>query len=144
MDIVLSCPESGELRIGWNGNAVRYLQSIDGPAPQVRAGFAGKKWRQFLMWLLYVAGFLILLVIIVKAGARRKDRQLQAYRKEYDELEQKYGYVRAREHCPHRAFTFSQTGIPGVVTMTTKWCKICGKDLGPAHLKESPWGNRWE
>lgn len=96
------------------------------------------------MWLLYVAGFLILLIIIVKAAARRKDRQLQAYRKEYDELEQKYGYIRAREHCPHRAFTFSQTGIPGVVTMTTKWCKICGKDLGPAHLKESVWGNRWE
>jgi hypothetical protein len=96
------------------------------------------------MWLLYIAGFIVLLIVIVRLNARRKDRQLQAYRNEYGELLKKYGYVQSREHCPHRAVTFSQTGIPGVVTMTTKWCKICGKDLGAAHLKESVWGNRWE
>lgn len=96
------------------------------------------------MWLLYVAGFIILLIVIAKAGARRKERQLQAFRKEYDELLKKYGYAQAREHCQHGAVTFSQTGVPGVVTMTRKWCKLCGKDLGPAHLKESVWGNRWE
>jgi hypothetical protein len=56
----------------------------------------------------------------------------------------KYGYVQSKERCPHWAVAFSQTGIPGVVTMMRKWWKICRKDLGKAHLKESLLGNRWE
>jgi hypothetical protein len=39
---------------------------------------------------------------------------------------------------------FGQTGTPGVATATTKWCRVCGGNLGPAKLKESPFGNRWE
>ena len=49
----------------------------------------------------------------------------------------------AREHCPHRLFTLSQTGVPGVITVTNKWCRVCGKDLGPARLKKSLFGNQW-
>ena len=32
----------------------------------------------------------------------------------------KYGYIAGREHCPHRVVEFGQTGVPGVVTLTTK------------------------
>lgn len=73
----------------------------------------------------------------------QEQRKLTAAWREYDELVYKHGYD-AKEHCPHRVVEFGQTGVAGVITMTTKWCKTCKKHLGSAKLVESFWGNRWE
>lgn len=69
------------------------------------------------------------------------ERRLQRARAEYTEIQSRYGYS-AREHCPHRFFSLSQKDI-GVIAMTDKWCKICGKQLGPATLRKSVFGNQW-
>ena len=100
------------------------------------------------MFLLYALGFIIVFFVglsildrIIKTRAWNK---LEVARKEYVEIEKQYGSIRGRDHCPHKVVSFGQTGVPGVVTMTTKWCKVCGKNLGPAKLKTSMFGNRWE
>lgn len=70
-------------------------------------------------------------------------RKLDAARREYQDIQTKHGYS-AREHCPHRVIEVVDTDYI-VFTASNKWCKICGKDLGPAKLKKSfLWGNRWE
>ncbi len=88
--------------------------------------------------VLFVCGLLWALVAYIN-----EQRKLTAAFREYDEIVEKYGYD-AKEHCPHRVIQFGQTGVAGVVTVTTKWCKTCGKHLGSAKLVESVWGNRWE
>jgi hypothetical protein len=47
-------------------------------------------------------------------------------------------YASSRQ-CDHKFFTLGQTGVPGVITLTTKWCKVCGKNLGPAKLVKGKW-----
>lgn len=69
-------------------------------------------------------------------------RKLEAARREYEALYITHGYA-AKEMCPHRIVDFTQTGIPDVFVATNKWCKICGKDLGPATLHKSIFGNSW-
>src|SRR4030042_544668 len=100
------------------------------------------------MSLLYIIGFVIVFFVIVWVvgiiSASREHKKLQEARKEYTEIEKQYGYLEGREHCPHKYIEFSQTGITGVVTTTTKWCKVCGKHLGAARLKTSIFGNKWE
>jgi hypothetical protein len=99
------------------------------------------------MRLLYVIGGLVVFFggasIVGHVVSNMEWKKLKAAENEYLEIAKNYGSVNAREHCPHRIVEFSQTGIVGVVTLTTKWCKICGKNLGPAKLKESIFGNRW-
>jgi hypothetical protein len=99
------------------------------------------------MWLLYVIGGLVVFFgggsIIGHVVSNIEWKKLKAAENEYLEISKKYGYVKAPDHCTHRIVEFSQTGIVGVVTMTTKWCKVCRKNLGPAKLKESIFGNRW-
>lgn len=72
-----------------------------------------------------------------------ESRKLNAAWKEYDALQLRHGSD-VRDVCPHRVVVIGQSGVPGVVTMTNKWCKTCKKDLGPAKLVESIFGNRWE
>jgi hypothetical protein len=90
--------------------------------------------------LLDIVGFIIALFIVGAVVGAVVDRilrkKLKSARAEYEQIEKEYGY-NAREHCPHRLVEFGQTGVPGVVTMTTKWCKVCGKYLGSAKLKKS-------
>jgi hypothetical protein len=96
------------------------------------------------MTLLYIFGCIVLIFIFVTIAGKRARKNLDAAYKEYDEILKKYGLINAPEHCPHRFIQFGQTGVSGVATMTTKWCKICHKYLGPAKLKTSIFGNRWE
>lgn len=70
-------------------------------------------------------------------------RKLDAARKEYEALYIAHGYA-AKEMCSHRIVQFSQAGTPDVFVATTKWCKVCGKDLGPATLVKSIFGDGWE
>ena len=100
-------------------------------------------WGVPIMWLLYVIGGLILVLILNKIISDIEYRRLAAARREYGEIEKQYGHITGREHCPHKVVQFGQTGTAGVITLTTKWCKVCGKNLGPATLKKSFFGNRW-
>jgi energy-coupling factor transporter transmembrane protein EcfT len=91
----------------------------------------------------YVFGFFVLLgLVIAFVSSFLSNRQENKLRDEFQKLQLMHGY-NAREHCPHRMVTFSQTGVASVLTFTHKGCKICGKNLGPAKLKESIFGNRW-
>lgn len=72
-----------------------------------------------------------------------ESRKFDAAWKEYDALLREHGSS-ARDFCPHRVVVIGQSGVPGVVTMTNKWCKTCKRDLGPAKLVESIFGNGWE
>jgi hypothetical protein len=94
------------------------------------------------MTLLYICGtpFLLGLVAWVIEEALSA-RRIQKARDQYYEL-QKVHLYNARDYCPHRFISLSQTDA-GVMTMTDKWCKICGKHLGPAKLKKSIFGNKW-
>lgn len=90
-----------------------------------------------------IPGSLILLAgAVTLADKLIADRRLRIAREEYDEIQRKHPYD-AREHCPHKIFQISQTDYV-VFIATNKWCKVCGKDLGPAKLKKSIFGNRWE
>jgi hypothetical protein len=95
------------------------------------------------MTLLYILGSIVLFIIVVVIIDKFfRDRRLQTAREEYYEIQKEHGY-NAREYCPHRLFSLSQTDA-GVMTMTDKWCKVCGKHLGPATLKRSIFGKKWE
>lgn len=95
------------------------------------------------MALLYIFGFIFIVFFLIGIATMIwKSNKLQMARKEYDEILKTYGYS-AHEHCPHKVFEITQTNM-GVVTFTNKWCKVCGKDLGPAKLKKSIFGNGWE
>ncbi|MEK7449680.1 MAG: hypothetical protein AAB019_09375 [Planctomycetota bacterium] len=96
------------------------------------------------MILLFVLGFVVVFFSFVAVILKRERKRIEDAFKEYDELVKKYGSFKAREHCLHKVIKFEQTGIPGVVTTTTKWCKVCHEYLGPAKLKTSIFGNRWE
>ena len=96
------------------------------------------------MILLYILGFVVVWVACAALVTIRKEKRRQAARREFNELIDRHGYQHARDLCPHRITTFGQTGIPGAVTCTTKWCAVCGKYLGPAKLKTSIFGNHWE
>jgi hypothetical protein len=92
--------------------------------------------------LLYIVGFFVVILILAWAITTREAKKLQAAREEYYEIQQRHPYD-AREHCPHKIFQISQTDYVGFVA-TNKWCKVCGKDLGPAKLKKSIFGKSWE
>jgi hypothetical protein len=95
-------------------------------------------------FLLIVGSIVAVLVVISKTVNWVQDKRIQTARYEYAEIEKQYGSTEGKEHCAHRMVEFSQTGCPGVMTMTLKWCKICGKNLGSAKLKESKiFGNKW-
>ena len=92
---------------------------------------------------------LLAVAVAVVAGAYAltqdhiESRNLKAALWEHYELERRLGAGKARELCAHRYVTFGQTGVPGVVTMTSKWCRVCGSHLGPAKLKDSLFGGTW-
>lgn len=94
------------------------------------------------MW--YVLGFIALAVVITVIRSNRNAARLNAARREYEKNEYALGKNAARAQCKHEFIQFGQTGVPGVITLTTKWCRVCRKDLGPAKLKESIFGNHWE
>ena len=87
-----------------------------------------------------------LLVLAVGASVRnaRAREALKEARDAYERDEHELGRDPARKKCAHSFVQFGQTGVPGVATATTKWCRVCGASLGPAKLKESIFGNRWE
>jgi hypothetical protein len=75
---------------------------------------------------------------------RRVHDAREAARRAYEEDAYKNGPTAAKSRCAHAFVTFSQSGIPGIVTVTKKWCAVCRSDLGPAKLVEGWFGNRWE
>lgn len=96
-----------------------------------------------VFYLLIAAGVVFVCGLIWGLIAYIKEqRALSAAWREYCDLQNRYG-DEAKEHCPHRVIEFGQTGVAGVVTVTTKWCKTCRKHLGSAKLVESMWGNYW-
>lgn len=94
------------------------------------------------MW--YVFGFIVLVIVIAVMRSNRQRARFEEARREYYKNEDAHGMEAARAQCKHEFTQFGQTGVSGVVTMTTKWCRVCGADLGPAKLKESIFGNHWE
>lgn len=96
--------------------------------------------------LLLAASFALIGVLTPLARLMEfsRGRRLLRAQKEYARLEIQHGVVGAREHCPHSLFRLSQTGVPGVVVLTHKWCLLCGKNLGTARLQKTWYGHRWE
>ena len=94
------------------------------------------------MW--YVAGLIALAIVIAVMRSNRKAARLEAARREYEANEYALGREAARAQCKHEFIQFGQTGVPGVITLTTKWCLACRANLGPAKLKESIFGNSWQ
>ena len=95
----------------------------------------------------YAAVFAVLILavfLVAKARSAAVQARLMRARDAYRLDEHKLGAVSARKKCAHEYVQFGQTGTPGVATATTKWCRVCGGNLGPAKLKESLFGNRWE
>lgn len=99
----------------------------------------------FLFLLLAACLALIgVLAILARIVDGLRAGRLRRARTEYAALESQYGVVVARARCPHRMFQLSQTGVPGVVTLTTKWCLLCGRNIGSARLRRTWYGHRWE
>jgi hypothetical protein len=97
------------------------------------------------MW--YAAGLLLAVAaaaVAATARAAAARKRLAAARDAHEREESKLGRAAARKNCAHAFVQFGQTGVPGVAAATTKWCRVCGALLGPAKLKESIFGNRWE
>ena len=97
------------------------------------------------MLLLVVLAFLILMVVLTIIGLIVKgfqDRKDYAAKQEIQKIQREHPFD-YEERCPHRAFEIGQTGVQGLIVLTTKWCKYCGKSLGPAKLKWSIFGRRW-
>jgi hypothetical protein len=97
------------------------------------------------MWIAAAAVLAVIAISVAASalGARERAR-LKAARDAYQRDEHELGREAARGKCSHASVQFGQTGVPGVATATTKWCRVCGAALGPAKLKESVFGNRWE
>jgi hypothetical protein len=87
------------------------------------------------MWLLYVVGVIVAwfsaVILADKIHRRRQGKKFAAAKAEFDVLEQKHGFYKAKELCPHRVTVDGQSGVPGVVTLRTKWCKVCGGLVPP-------------
>lgn len=118
--------------LGFLGSLALYL-IIGGT---IIAGFYNPKF-------FIIPGSIILLAgAVTLADYLARGRRLRRARDEYSKLQREHGDG-AQEQCPHRLFSISQKDI-GVMTMTDKWCRVCGKHLGPAKLKKSIFGNSWE
>lgn len=93
--------------------------------------------------------FLCILVAFVALVAFRmtvlhhERKTLELAREEYRTIQIEHPY-NSQENCPHRLVSLSQSEVPGIMTMTDKWCKVCGKHLGPAKLRRSIFGDKWE
>ncbi len=96
------------------------------------------------MWYVVVIGLIALAIVIAVKRSNKTAAKLEAARHEYQKNDYALGREAARAQCKHEFIQFGQTGVPGVITLTTKWCRVCGANLGPAKLKESIFGNRWE
>ncbi|RDD81526.1 hypothetical protein DVJ77_10110 [Dyella tabacisoli] len=97
------------------------------------------------MW--YVFGFTALIIVIIAVRSKRTAARLARLaeaRNEYDKNVYALGTVAARAQCKHEFIQLGQTGVPGVITLTTRWCRVCGEDLGSAKLKRSIFGSHWE
>ena len=103
---------------------------------------------QYLVYLFIYAGLAIALLFVfslIWAGVTviQQRRKLDSAWREYREIQEKYGDS-AKDHCPHRLFEIGQVEA-GVITLSTKWCRTCKKDLGPAKLTKSLiFGNKWD
>jgi hypothetical protein len=95
------------------------------------------------MWIAAAVLIAVVIAAAVSASSARERARLKALRDAYERDEHALGREAARKKCAHAFVQFGQTGIPGVATATTKWCRVCGAALGPAKLKESIFGNRW-
>jgi hypothetical protein len=74
---------------------------------------------------------------------RRVHDAREAARRAYEEDAYENGPTAAKSRCAHAFTTFTQSGVPGVVTVTKKWCAVCRSDLCPAKLVETLFGNYW-
>jgi hypothetical protein len=75
------------------------------------------------MW--YVFGVIALAMVITVIRSNRKATKLKEARHEYEKNEYALGRDAARAQCRHEFTQFGQTGVPGVITLTTKWCRVC-------------------
>lgn len=96
--------------IGWALFSLGYL------------GYAAVEFGLEHTVVLWVVGSIIVLLIVANAVASFNSKKLEADRRKYYD---------APELCPHRKVQLTQQDF-GVITFTTKWCAVCGKNLGPA------------
>ncbi len=98
------------------------------------------------MW--YILGVSVAVILIAAVYSSRNAAKLATRiatsRDEFARAEFELGRTRAQAQCKHEFFELGQTGVPGIVTVTRKWCRVCGANLGPAKLKHSIFGKRWE
>ncbi len=91
-------------------------------------------------------GFVTFAVVVFAAKAWRDERRYrarEAARRVFEEDQSRHGRDAARARCPHAFKTFTQTGVPGVVTMTKRWCAVCRLDLGAAEHVSGWFGDYW-
>jgi len=80
------------------------------------------------MWgWIFAAAFVVGLGFYI---ANRRAEDFEKQRRAYIDLMATRGSDYARAQCRHKYTTQGQTGTPGVVSMTTKWCRVCGAYLG--------------
>lgn len=96
-----------------------------------------------MIWF-FILGCVVVYIVGLASFVARQNRKIDEAREGYSKILAKYGTIEGQKRCPHEFTQFGQTGVPGVTTMTTKWCRICGAYLGPATLKRSIFGNYWE
>jgi hypothetical protein len=80
--------------------------------------------------LLWVVGSIVALLILAWIWALFDGKKREDALREHDKMIQTHGYYAARELCSHKRIQLTQQDF-GVITFTTKWCKVCGKNLGP-------------
>jgi len=71
--------------------------------------------------LLWIVCSIIALLILAWILSSFNGKRLEDARRKYRD---------APELCLHKKVQFTQQDL-GVITFTTKWCKVCGKNLGP-------------
>ena len=81
--------------------------------------------------VLWIAGSVVGLAVFAVVLLRFQNAKLEAARREYEQLVIKHDVIGARELCSHKFVRVTQHDM-GAVTFTNKWCRTCGKDLGPA------------
>ena len=98
------------------------------------------------MW--YILGISVAVILIAAVAsnwsAAKLATRISVSRDEFARAEFELGRTRAQATCKHEFFELGQTGVPGIVTVMRKWCRVCGANLGPAKPKHSIFGKRWE
>ena len=91
---------------------------------------------QILVALAVIAG--LGLWAYIRHANQRHDK-LEAARRAFSFRSYDIGFTAAQAECPHAFVTYTQSGVPGVITVPRRLCQVCRSDLGAAKLR----GGRW-